>query len=592
LLANTWDLDLAKKMGNCLADDCIEQDVDVLLAPGVNIKRLPTNGRNFEYLSEDPLLTGLFAKSYIEGVQEKHVGTSLKHFCCNNMEYSRHWISSEVDERTLREIYLKPFEIAIKAQPWTIMSSYNLVNGVRMSEHKKLYNVLRKEFGFKGLIISDWDAVKNRTASLKAGLDLAMPFNKKDEENLISSYEQGLISEEEINESANRVLSLINKCKEAKVLRKVETSVEERSKVSQLIAENGMVLLKNDGILPLSTQKTIVTGSPARNYYSGGGSSKVVLNKEYKPLDEALKEEGLNAFFYESVWETNGEQSHMGNLKECVRQASLADAVIVTVGNDSMCEVESRDRQHIYLSKEQEDAIIALSKVNPNVVVVIYAGAPIDMTNWIDDVKAILWAGYGGENVNQAVSRIITGKVNPSGKLSETFPLHLEDHPAYHTYLDEAVIRYSEGLDVGYRYFDTYNIPVLFPLGFGLSYSNFEYTNLKVNVENEKVIVTFDITNTSTVDGQEVAQVYVREITKEVYRPYKELKGFKKVFIKHNETVSCRIELDESAFAYYSTAIDDWKVNSGVFEILVGTSSRDILLKSRIVLNNYNYKNC
>lgn len=582
MLSQTWDTQLAYQYGYSLGNDCIEQKVDILLGPGVNIKRLPTNGRNFEYLSEDPYVAGTFAREYIRGVQAKHVGTSLKHFCCNNNEKSRHWISAEVDERTLREIYLRPFEIACEATPWTVMTSYNLVNGVRMSEHEKLYGVLRNTFGFDGLIMSDWEAVKDSEASLNAGLNWEMPYNEEHQRAMLAKTDA--LDSEKLDEGARRVIALADKCAKESKLRKIDMTVEERRAVALKVEEEGIVLLKNDGVLPLTGGKAVVTGAAAWRYYYGGGSSNVFPERQFEPLETALKNAGLDALYTESVWDVNGHQANIGNLKGAVLQAAKSDVTVLCVGEPHSCEYESVDRQQIKLSKEEELAVHALAQVCDKLIVVVYAGAAIDMSDWIDEADAVVWAGYGGEYVNQAVAEVLTGKVNPSGKLTETFPLSLDDVPAENAYADEAVMLYSEGLNVGYRYFDTFGVPVLFPFGYGLSYSEFAYENLSVERESENVSVSFDIKNLSGVDGKEVAQLYVRELTKEVYRPYKELKAFRKVCVKAHGTTRVQLTLDRSAFAYYSVAKDGWTVHGGVFEILIGASVEDIRLSKKIIL--------
>lgn len=583
ILSQTWNAELAYEMGRSLGNDCIEQKVDILLGPGVNIKRLPTNGRNFEYLSEDPYVAGSFAREYIKGVQSKHVGTSLKHFCCNNSEKSRHWMSMEVDERTLREIYLRAFEMACEANPWTVMCSYNLVNGVRMSENAKLYGVLRNEFGFDGLIVSDWDAVKDSEASLNTGLSLEMPYNAAHQREMLAKADK--LDPIMLDECAQRVLDLADKCAEESKLRKIDMNLEDRRAVALKIEEEGIVLLKNSGVLPMHGGKVLVTGAAARRYYFGGGSSNVYPEREFEPLEDALRNEGVNTEYAESVWEVNGHQANLGNLKGAVWKAAGSDYTVLCIGEPSTCEYESEDRQQIKLSKEEETAVHALARASEKLIIVVYAGAAIDMSDWVDEADAIVWAGYGGEFVNKAVAEVLTGKVNPSGKLTETFPLSLEDVPSEKAYRDEAVMVYSEGLNVGYRYFDTFDVPVLFPFGFGLSYSEFRYGNLTVGKDGENIKVRFEIENVSDIDGKEAAQLYVREITKEVYRPYQELKAFKKVFVKAREKAAVEFVLDRSAFAYYSVAKDRWTVKPGVFEIRVGASVSDIRLTKKIVLN-------
>lgn len=580
MLSHTWNPSLAYETGRALGNDCIEQNVDILLAPGINMKRLPKNGRNFEYVSEDPLVAGVFAREYIKGVQSKNVGACLKHFCCNNAEYSRHWASMEVDERTLREIYLRNFQIACEAKPWAVMCSYNLVNGVRMSEHEKLYGVLRNEFGFDGLIMSDWDAVKDSEASLNAGCNWEMPYNEAHQREMLAKADK--LNREKLDESATRVIELAEKCEETRKIRNLDMTIEERRAVAQAVAEEGIVLLKNEGVLPLNGGKVAVTGAPAFRPYFGGGSSNVFPELPFVPLDAALREEGVDAFYVESAWETVSHETIVGNVKGAIRAAALSDCTLVCVGDPNTAEFEAADRQQIKLTDEEERIIHALAEASDRLVVVVYGGSAIDMKNWIDEADAVVWAGYSGEMGHKALSRILTGKVNPSGKLTETFPLSAEDVPANNAYVDGAVMLYSEGLNVGYRYFDTFSVPVLFPFGYGLSYAKFEYKNLTVKKNGEKIMVSFDIENVSDVDGKETAQLYVREITKAVYRPYKELKAFKKVFVKAHECARVELELDETAFAYYSVAKDRWTVNPGIFEIQVGKNVTDIRLTQKI----------
>lgn len=582
MLAFTWEPTLAKEMGKAIADDCIDRNLDVLLGPGVNIKRIPICGRNFEYFSEDPLVSGIMGREYIYGVQEENVGTSLKHFCCNNMETSRNYISSEVDERTLREIYMRPFEIACEAQPWTVMCAYNGVNGVLMAENEKLFRVLREEFGFNGLIVSDWDAVKDSAKSISAGIDIIMPYRSHYAERLNEAVENNTIDTKGVERAVENIVSLSKKCEAASKIRKASLSVKEREDISQKIAEEGIVLLKNNGVLPLDKeQKMLAIGLPTTRYYFGGGSSAVTLRNEYLPkyhIYEILKEYGHEVRLHQMVW--RGE-----NLKGAVRVAQWADVSLICVGNNCNEEREAFDRAHIKLTKEEIDTIKYIAKNSKKSIVIVYAGSAIDMRDWIDEVDAVVWAGYGGEFGNFALAKILMGEVNPSGKLTETFPLDLYDIPAMNTYRDEACVVYSEGLNVGYRYFDTYQKDVLFPFGYGLSYSKFVYSNLKIKGAGTSLTLSFDIENVSDIDGKEVAQIYVKELCKEVYRPNKELKAFKKVLVKAHEKVNVGIELDRSAFAYYSVAKDKWTVCNGFFEIQVCSNVEQIELSEVVEIN-------
>ena len=587
VLSQTWNCDLAKLLGKSIGNDCIEQKVDIVLGPGVNIKRLPTNGRNFEYYSEDPYLAGTLAKKYIEGVQEMHVGTCIKHFCCNNSEFSRHWASMEVDERTLHEIYLKPFEIAMEAKPWTVMCSYNLVNGRRMSENNKLYNVLRNNFKFDGLIMSDWDAVKDSEASLNAGLNLEMPYNENHHNLMMKKAQENILNERKLDESAVKVIELAEKCEKESKLRKMDMSINERRNVALKIAEEGIVLLKNENnVLPLKPEKKIfITGDPTSRYYCGGGSSQVCPELPFISLEEALKAECDDVQYYESIWEKLGHLAHVGNAKKALEYSAQAEYTILAVGDSANLEFECADREGIKLSKEEEILINDFAKVAKHLIIVVEAGSAIDMSSWIDKVEAVVYMGYGGELGHKALANILVGKINPSGRLSETFPLKLEDSPAMKSYHDSSVMKYDEGLNIGYRYYETYNVPVLFPFGYGLSYSKFEYSNLKIEQIKDVYKVSFDIENETEIDGAEVCQLYIREVVKEVYRPDYELKGYEKIFIKAHEKKKVIIELKRKDFAYYSTYYDEYHVKPGPFDILIGKNSHDIILKERIIVD-------
>lgn len=587
VLSQTWNCDLAKLLGKSIGNDCIEQKVDIVLGPGVNIKRLPTNGRNFEYYSEDPYLAGTLAKKYIEGVQEMHVGTCIKHFCCNNSEFSRHWASMEVDERTLHEIYLKAFEIAMEAKPWTVMCSYNLVNGRRMSENNKLYNVLRNNFKFDGLIMSDWDAVKDSEASLNAGLNLEMPYNENHHNLMMKKAQENILNERKLDESAVKVIELAEKCEKESKLRKMDMSINERRNVALKIAEEGIVLLKNENnVLPLKPEKKIfITGDPASRYYCGGGSSQVCPELPFISLEEALKAECDDVQYYESIWEKLGHLAHVGNAKKALEYSAQAEYTILAVGDSANLEFECADREGIKLSKEEEILINDFAKVAKHLIIVVEAGSAIDMSSWIDKVEAVVYMGYGGELGHKALANILVGKINPSGRLSETFPLKLEDSPAMKSYHDSSVMKYDEGLNIGYRYYETYNVPVLFPFGYGLSYSKFEYSNLKIEQIKDVYKVSFDIENETEIDGAEVCQLYIREVVKEVYRPNYELKGYEKIFIKAHEKKEVIIELKRKDFSYYSTYYDEYHVKPGAFDILIGENSHDIILKERIIVD-------
>ena len=582
MLSQTWNLELARKMGRAIADDCIDHNVDVLLGPGVNIKRTPLCGRNFEYFSEDPYVAGIFGKSFIEGVQEGHVGTSLKHYCCNNREFSRYWLSSEVDERTLRELYLKPFEIAVQAKPWTVMTSYNLVNGVRMSANKELNAVLRNEFGFDGVIVSDWEAVQDPLDSLHADLDLEFPHNARHAELMQSHLEAGEVDLDALDRCSGRIIALGEKAAAAKQLRQVRYGIEERIAISQEVEEEGIVLLKNNGVLPLKSETVYVTGLPSQIYYHGGGSSAVIPNRPFVTLDQGLRDAGFDAYYSESIGKIYGANVSMGNLRQACLNSEKADVTIFTVGTGAGAEVEETDRRDITLTPEETAALRSLRKYAKKLIVVVYAGSAVDLREFDELADAVVLAGFGGQNVTQAVVNVLMGKVNPSGKLTETYAYAVKDIPSEQTYRDEAVMVYEEKLNVGYRYFATARVPVLYPFGYGLSYSEFRYSDLQVANQEDGVEVRVKVENISDRDGKEVIQLYVHEENPAVDRPVRELKAFQKVLIKAHESKEVVFCLTEEAFAYYSEDLHNWIANAGPFRIEICKNANEVLLSELI----------
>ena len=595
MLANTWDLETVRKYAECVADDCLDAGADILLGPGVNIKRSPLCGRNFEYLSEDPYLAGTLGREYISAMQAEGAGACVKHFCCNNAETNRLQQSSEVDERTLREIYYKPFEIASEAKPVSLMSSYNRINGVYGSEYKKGYDVLRGEYGFDGLIMSDWDAVRDRTKAAKAGCDLEMPYHPEHYERLVEEFNDGKITESEIDECAKRVLDLIYKCKDLQKGKKRKHTLQERIDFTRKAEEEGIVLLKNDGVLPLKKGQSLsMCGWFARpaaykrkrpGLICGGGSGCVERLTDFDML-EVMKSAHGGEITYEPAFSEDGVDSSFMNPGNAVDNAAVSDVNIVFAGTGAHLESEGGDRQTIKLFDAQVRTITDTSAVNKNTVVVVFAGSAVDMSEWIDDVAAVVYVGFPGERGGEAIANVLTGKANPSGKLSETFPLSLEDTPAYKCYGDSKITRYEDGLDVGYRYYDTYDVPVLFPFGYGLSYSQFGYGGLKLKTDGKTLEASYEIENLSALDGKEVSQVYVRAIGSYVYRPYKELKGFAKTLVKAGAKQKVAVKLDMRSFEYWSAAKDGWDVEDGIYEIIVGASVADERLKAKIKITD------
>ncbi len=587
VVANTWNKEMAYLDGKSIADECIEYDVDVLLAPGVNIKRNVLNGRNFEYFSEDPFLTGKMARAFVEGVQDKGVGTSVKHYLANNSENDKNSISSEVDERTLREIYLPAFEECVKAKPWTVMAAYNRVNGVYACQNRKmLKKVLRDDLGFDGLIVSDWNAIHNHVKAVKATCDLRMPYREVAYTELLEAFNRGELTEEEIDACAQKVLDLIEK-KENAVKNPPEYTKQERHQNAVEIAKEGMILLKNeDNILPIKNpNKLCVLGRfNAAPVFGGGGSSRVVLEGGVKPLSTLL-EEKLGVEVYSGRVIRNDVLTATGYFDKHLPHAYDSDVTLICVGEQPPMVSEGFNRESIKLSPAQEDMILKTSKVTDNIVVLVYAGSVIDMSAWIDKVKAVVYVGYAGEGVQEAVCSVITGETVPSGKTNETFPLSIKDTVTKGEFDDGRSDWYKEGIFVGYRHYDREGLDVLYPFGHGLSYANFEYSNLTIEQKGETdFTISYDIKNTSNIDAKEVSEVYVKDMFAIIARPERELKGFSKDLIKAGETKRVSVDLDFRSFAYYSTTYDNWVIDGGTYEIQVGASSRNIKLVGKIKL--------
>ena len=587
--ACSWDPELIYKMGVALGEESLKEKVSVLLGPGTNIKRSPLCGRNFEYFSEDGLLAGEIAAAFINGVQSKGVGTSLKHFAANNQETRRMTVNAVVDERTLRETYLVPFEIAVKkAQPWTVMNSYNRLNGTYAAENKWLLtDVLRKDWGFKGIVVTDWGAENERVPGLVAGQELEMPTSSGEGTRLIvEAVQNGALDEAILDEAVDKLLDMI---KRAEAVRGDYTyDSDAHHNLAREIASQCMVLMKNDGnILPLKKDaKVALIGEMARTpRYQGAGSSlinPIKLDSAY----ETMKEMGINLSF-SAGYSLNKKCKNQAELiNEAVQNAKNADVAVVFVGLTDEYETEGNDRKHIDIPPVHNTLVEEVLKANPNTVVVLSGGASIRMP-WANKVPAILNMFLTGQAGGSAVCDVMFGDVNPSGKLSETYPVALEDNSSFNYFPGTPVsVEYREGVYVGYKYYDTANKEVAFPFGFGLSYTTFEYSDIKVSADNIKdtdtVTVSFKIKNTGNVDGAEVAQLYVNDVESTIYRPVKELRGFKKVFLKAGEEKEIEITLDKRAFAYYNVNIGDWHVESGEFKILVGASSRDIRLEASV----------
>ena len=592
-LASTWDVDLLHRMGEALGDECLALHVDVLLGPGANMKRSPLGGRNFEYFSEDPYLAGELAASIINGIQSKGIGTSLKHYAANNQEFQRFSISAEIDERTLREIYLPAFEKAVKqAQPWTVMCAYNKVNGTFASQHDELLNkILKDEWGFEGLVVSDWGAVRDRVAALKGGLDWQMPGPQaRDVKKVVDAVRSGDLDESVLDESVRRILRIIAKAKETP--KGGTFDVEAHHALARRVASEGIVLLKNNGVLPLKGgQQIAVIGQSAMHaHFQGGGSSHINPTRVDVPFNELKAQSENSEFTYAEGYPSNNT-FRQDMIDEAVTLAQSADVVILYIALPSFKESEGYDRKDLDLTHQQLALIQSVTQVQPNTVVVLNNGAPVAMQDWLDNVAAVLEGWMMGQAGAGALADILFGKVNPSAKLAETFPVKLTDTPAYLNFPGDAgVVSYGEKLFIGYRYYDAKQIPVQFPFGYGLSYTTFEYSNPTVSSKSFKdvdgVTVTVDVTNTGDVAGKEIVQVYVHDCESGLIRPEKELKGFAKVDLQPGETKTVSISLDFRAFAYYHPEYKQWITENGDFEILIAASAADIRHRVTVTLES------
>ena len=589
--ACSFDRDLLEEMGERIGDECQAEDLSVILGPAVNIKRSPLCGRNFEYFSEDPYLASQMAAAHIKGVQSKNVGTSIKHFAANNQEHRRMSCSSEVDERTLREIYLAAFETAIKeAKPDTVMCSYNRINGEFASEnHWLLTEVLRDEWGFDGYVMSDWGAVNDRVKGLKAGLELEMPASGgTTDKEIVEAVKNGELDEAVLDRAVERILNIVFKFADNRQEGKFDK--EEDHKLAAKIEAESMVLLKNEGVLPLPTQgkKIAFIGKFAEApRFQGGGSSHINSFKITGAL-EAAKE--VAQVTYAQGYDIKEDVIDQDMLNQAVETAKEADVAVIFAGLPDAFESEGYDRSHMRMPQCQNTLISEIAKVQENVVVVLHNGSPVEMP-WADEVKGILEAYLGGQAVGQAEVDVLFGKANPCGKLAETIPYKLADNPSYLNFPgDGQTVEYNEGIFVGYRYYDTKEMPVRYPFGYGLSYTTFEYSDLQLSADRIKdtdtLKVTLKVKNTGDRAGKEIVQLYVADKTGAACRPVKELKNFVKVELQPQEEKTVEMELDKRSFAWYNTQIHDWYAASGEYEILAAASSRDIRLKKTVYVES------
>jgi beta-glucosidase len=596
-VASSFDKDLIRVMGETIGKECQAENLGAVLGPAMNIKRSPLCGRNFEYFSEDPYLSGTMAASQINGIQSQGVGTSIKHFVANNQEHRRMSSNSVIDERTLREIYLEGFEIAVKeAKPWTVMCSYNVVNGVYASENKRLLTeILRDEWGFDGFVVSDWGAVNDRVEGVKAGMDLEMPssFGVNDQK-IIDAVKSGVLSEDDLNRTVEDILTIVDRYQSN---RKPESIFDRDAdhEIARNVARESMVLLKNTDVLPLrKDDKVAFIGEFAKKpRFQGGGSSHINTHKTSNAVESVCKYLGISQdeFLYADGYSLAEDIINQKLIDQAIAVAKQVDKVVIFAGLPDAYESEGYDRTHMRLPESHDALIEAIAQVNEHVVVVLHNGSPVEMP-WIANVSAVLEAYLAGQSVGQATVDILYGEVNPSGRLAETFPKRLEDNPSYLFYVGEKdTVEYREGVFVGYRYYDAKNMDVLFPFGYGLSYTSFEYKDINISTskmsDQETVTVSVRVTNTGDCKGKEVVQCYVAPPKSlDVIRPVKELKGFEKVELEVGESKTVEFTLDKRSFAYFNTTINDWYVPSGDYEIVVGKSSRDLQLSAHVEIES------
>lgn len=587
-IANTWNKELVYKLGKALGLEARSKGINIILGPAINIKRSPLCGRNFEYFSEDPYLTGILGSMYVNGVQSENVGVCVKHFACNNQENRRMTVNVVVDERTLREIYLKAFQMIVKnSKPWSIMSAYVRLNGVYCTENKYLLDdILRKEWGFNGIVISDWGAENDRVSGIKAGQELEMPAGSGDGVNeIINAVKSGEIKESELDKIVDRILTIALRGKNNKIK---QYNQEKHHKLAEEIAEDAIVLLKNENnILPISKNKKIaLIGDMAEKpRYQGAGSSRINAYK-IENIIKNFKINGLNFEFakgYERI-EDGRKDKHL--IKEAVEIAKNSDYAIIFAGLTENYESEGLDRVSLNIPENQNKLINEVCRVNKNVIIVLQNGSPIQMP-WINKVKAVVTGYLGGEASGLSMYNCLVGNINPSGKLAESYPMKLEDTPCYKNFPgSEVSCEYKESIYVGYRYYDKIKKEVLFPFGFGLSYTEFKYSKLKIEQIKNTLKVSFKIKNIGKVKGKEIAQVYVSQKEPIIFKPEKELKGFEKIELEPGEEQEVVIKLDRSSFEYYNVKEKKWSVENGKYYILVGKSSRNIVLKEEIKIKS------
>ena len=598
-LASSWNRDLIFAVGAAIGQECQAENVSVLLGPGVNIKRNPLCGRNFEYYAEDPYVAGQMATAFVDGVQSTGTGTSLKHFAVNNQEADRMVVDTLVDRRTLFEIYLPAFEHTVQqAQPWTLMCAYNRLNGHYCSEHEDLLtDILRHRWGFDGLVMTDWGAVNDRPRGIAAGLELEMPSSGGANDRIAAAaVADGRLSMQDLDQAAHRVTQMILAAEHNRQKPAVDFAAHHQ--LAQKAAAEGAVLLKNnDALLPLADTGSlaVIGGFAEKPRFQGAGSSQVNAHQIDTPLTLLQARLGADQLIYAKGYDVDLAEDDEALIAEAVAAAKSAERAIVMVGLPALFEAEGFDRTHLRQPPQLDALVEAVVAANPNTVVVLSNGAPIEMP-WAGKVKAILEIYLAGQAGAGALVDLLFGTISPSGKLAETFPLHLSDSPSQENFASHPrQLVYREGLNVGYRYFITHDKPVLFPFGHGLSYSQFSYHNARItspwSPETRTMQVSVELTNIGECAAAEVVQLYIHDVESTAYRPERELKGFQKIFLQAGESQTVSFDLDARAFSYFDVSIDDWDIEAGDFDILFAASSTDIRDKLTVTLDDDSGRN-
>ncbi|MCW8848842.1 MAG: glycoside hydrolase family 3 C-terminal domain-containing protein, partial [Melioribacteraceae bacterium] len=596
-LAATWDLDLLHKVGQAIGEECQALDVNILLGPGVNIKRSVLGGRNFEYFSEDPILSGELGAAFINGVQSQGIGTSLKHYAANNVETKRMYMNSDVDNRTLHEIYLTPFEIAVKkAQPWTVMACYNRVQGIYGTQSPFLLNdILKKEWDYKGIVISDWFAVVDRVEGIKSGMHIEMPgVAKVNDKLIVEAVNNGSLKIEVLDNTVKQILNTVFK---AKSLEKnnVKFNIDAHHQFAREVAAESITLLKNENnILPISEDKyksiAVIGEFAVAPRFQGNGSSEVKPTKLDNILNILESEYGEKFKITYSQGYTLSNDDNFSLIEDAKKLARESDIALIFAGLPLHYESEGIDRTHIDMPASHNKLISEISSQQKNTVVVLTNGSAIKMP-WVNDVNSLLETWLGGQAGAGGTADVLFGKVNPSGKLAETFPMRLEDTPAYLNFPgEEGEVLYGERIFVGYRYYDKKQIEPLFPFGYGLSYTEFEYSDLNISknvfFDNEEITVKVKVKNTGKFKGKEVVQLYVSDKQSKLIRPEKELKNFAKIELQPEQVEELSFNLNTRDFSYYDSHRNMWIAESGEFDIMIGSSSRNIEVKETINLQS------